>query len=329
MRLRIRSQRGNSVIDSVSATDSFLSLLQKISLLENIAISNLQLKVGFPPVLLAAQDAAKLSDLKVADGDLITVGNDASGKGVSLTQSTHEASQSLPRDAGRGVVDDTLLQTCAVKPRPSAVSDAFAVRREVPSNNSCLFLSFLKVYPSCAHSAKTSKDLREVIAKTVQSDPVEFNDAILGKTPQSYVLWIRNEDHWGGAIELAILAKHFQVEICAWDIRTAQPLVFGEAAGYVERVYLLYDGIHYDALVMNPVQDGPVDFDISVFDPEDTYTFGALQQLVQRLKDNGQFTDVAGFTLQCGACGAKLVGEKAALEHAQKTGHSNFSESSR
>ena len=39
-----------------------------------------------------------------------------------------------------------------------------------------------------------------------------------------------------------------------------------------------------------------------------------------------QFTDVANFTLRCGACQKGLKGEKEALEHAKATGHSNFSE---
>lgn len=38
------------------------------------------------------------------------------------------------------------------------------------------------------------------------------------------------------------------------------------------------------------------------------------------------YTDLAGFSLACGVCGAGLTGERAAREHAAATGHANFSE---
>ncbi len=41
----------------------------------------------------------------------------------------------------------------------------------------------------------------------------------------------------------------------------------GQDKGYKQRVYLLYDGLHYDALGLNPMPDGPEDFDITVFSP--------------------------------------------------------------
>jgi hypothetical protein len=34
------------------------------------------------------------------------------------------------------------------------------------------------------------------------------------------------------------------------DIATAKLLIYGEGCGYSQRLYLLYDGIHYDSLVL-------------------------------------------------------------------------------
>ena len=39
-----------------------------------------------------------------------------------------------------------------------------------------------------------------------------------------------------------------------------------------------------------------------------------------------KFTDTAKFDLRCLVCQCGLVGEKGAMEHAKKTGHTNFSE---
>lgn len=39
-----------------------------------------------------------------------------------------------------------------------------------------------------------------------------------------------------------------------------------------------------------------------------------------------QYTDTANFTLRCGVCYIGVRGEKEAAEHAQQTGHQNFSE---
>lgn len=39
-----------------------------------------------------------------------------------------------------------------------------------------------------------------------------------------------------------------------------------------------------------------------------------------------QFTDVAKFTLRCGVCKIGVKGESEAVEHAKKTGHTDFSE---
>ena len=39
-----------------------------------------------------------------------------------------------------------------------------------------------------------------------------------------------------------------------------------------------------------------------------------------------QYTDTTNFTLRCSVCQIGVRGEKEAMEHAQATGHANFSE---
>ncbi|XP_020228070.1 ubiquitin thioesterase OTU1 [Cajanus cajan] len=54
-----------------------------------------------------------------------------------------------------------------------------------------------------------------------------------------------------GAIELSILADYYGREIAAYDIQTTRCDLYGQVShfNYSERVMLIYDGLHYDALV--------------------------------------------------------------------------------
>lgn len=36
---------------------------------------------------------------------------------------------------------------------------------------------------------------------------MQWNEAVLGKSPVEYCAWIQHPDKWGGAIELSILSK--------------------------------------------------------------------------------------------------------------------------
>lgn len=47
----------------------------------------------------------------------------------------------------------------------------------------------------------------------------------------AYCAWITNPAHWGGGIELAILASHYRREIAAWNLATGACHVFGEDSG--------------------------------------------------------------------------------------------------
>jgi ubiquitin thioesterase OTU1 len=168
--------------------------------------------------------------------------------------------------------------------------------------------------------------LRNLIARAVGADPIEYNDAVLGKPVHDYQKWIKNEDHWGGAIELAILSRHFQLEIAACDIKTGNMIIFGEGCGYSERIYLAYDGIHYDFLAINPVENGPEDIDITVFHPDDGWVKRAMEDTVDLLRASGLYTDTHAFRLKCGKCGHIAIGERGAMEHMQDTGHMDFDE---
>ena len=65
----------------------------------------------------------------------------------------------------------------------------------------------------------------------------------------------------------AVTGRHYEREIAAYDIKTQRCDVYGEDKHYRERVMLIYDGLHYDALSIAAFQDAPEEIDVSVFDP--------------------------------------------------------------
>ncbi|KAF9611003.1 hypothetical protein IFM89_026309 [Coptis chinensis] len=125
--------------------------------------------------------------------------------------------------------------------------EGIVVRRVIPADNSCLFNAVGYVME---HDKLKAPELRQVIAATVASDPVKYTEAFLGKSNEEYCAWILDPEKWGGAIELSILAEYYGREIAAHDIQTSRCDLYGQAMNYPERVMLIYDGLHYDALAI-------------------------------------------------------------------------------
>ncbi|KAK9084836.1 hypothetical protein Sjap_025247 [Stephania japonica] len=201
------------------------------------------------------------------------------------------------------------------------------VRRVIPSDNSCLFNAVGFVMEHDKHKAH---DLRQVIAATVASDPEKYSEAFLGKPNGEYCAWIMDPEKWGGAIELSILADFYGREIAAYDIQTTRCDLYGQESKYPERVLLIYDGLHYDALAMSPAEGAPEEFDQTIFAVGKDRTIRPVEELAMNLVKEAHrkrsFTDTANFTLRCGVCQIGVIGEKEAVEHAQATGHVNFQE---
>ncbi|XP_052208236.1 OVARIAN TUMOR DOMAIN-containing deubiquitinating enzyme 2 isoform X2 [Diospyros lotus] len=180
------------------------------------------------------------------------------------------------------------------------------------------------------HDKTKAPELRQVIAATVASDPAQYSKAFLGKPNEEYCAWILDPEKWGGAIELAILAEYYGREIAAYDIQTTRCDLYGQGKNYCERVMLIYDGLHYDALAMSPADGAPEEFDQTIFSVQKDGTIGPAERLALSLAREQQrkrsYTDTANFSLRCGVCQIGVVGQKEAAEHAQATGHVNFQE---
>lgn len=95
--------------------------------------------------------------------------------------------------------------------------------------------------------------MREIISLHVSNDLETYNEAILGKPNPEYCEWIMKPESWGGAIEVSILSSYYGVEIAVVDITNALINRFGEDKEFGMRVFLLFDGIHYDPLYLESV----------------------------------------------------------------------------
>jgi len=197
-------------------------------------------------------------------------------------------------------------------------------RRIVPADNSCLFTSVdFVLHDGARVDTDAMQSLRCIIADAVEADPVTYNEAFLGRPNYEYCIWIKDESSWGGAIELSILSRHFCVEIDVIDTQSGRVDRFGQSENYSTRVLLIYDGIHYDPLVMESADGATVS---TVFPSSDDAVLTQALEIGAEAKSCRQFTDVRNFKLRCLVCQTMLRGEKDAMQHGSRTGHANFGE---
>ncbi|KAL9120480.1 MAG: hypothetical protein Q9187_002966 [Circinaria calcarea] len=199
--------------------------------------------------------------------------------------------------------------------------------RIMPDDNSCLFRAFNSAYFGAMDNMT---ELRSVIAQHIQAHPEEYPAVVLEKDPDDYCRWIQSENSWGGAIELDILSKHFDIEICSIDVQTLRVDRWNE--GKPKRCILVYSGIHYDVIALSASDPpyttayAPPEFDEKIFDAVDQAVLETAVELCRVLQRQHYYTDTGAFTVRCNVCGGSFKGEKGATEHAKETGHYDFGE---
>jgi len=91
----------------------------------------------------------------------------------------------------------------------------------MPDDNSCLFRAFgTAVVPG---DDLTMPELRSLVAGAIQAESDVYTKVVLEQSPDDYCRWIQTSDAWGGALEMGILAKHFDIEICSIDVKVYSP----------------------------------------------------------------------------------------------------------
>ncbi|KAL4783955.1 hypothetical protein BJX76DRAFT_348199 [Aspergillus varians] len=322
MQLRIRGPSGQFTL--ALAEDATVGDLRN-EIVDKTGLIAYDVKIGYPPTSLSldhTETHQKLTELGVQlhREQLIIAAKDGPetepairNEEVPTTIRSSSPKLSLSRKPN-SVAEDTPKVT-------SLEHDGIFVLRVMPDDNSCLFRA---ISTALLPGADTMVELRSIVAETIQRNPDVYTSAILGQPRDDYCRWIKNEDSWGGAIEMSILSKHFDIEVCSIDLGNLRLDRFNE--GQSKRCFLVYSGIHYDTITLSPGDNVSPEFDTTVFDASDSLVLEKVLALCKMLQEKDYYTDVAAFRLYCNICGGILVGEKGAKEHTTQTGHRNFSE---
>lgn len=331
IRLRVRGPQGVTTV-SVSSHSTWISLRQEIS--SKSGVEDFDLKYGYPPQPLPepTDPTTKLQDLpqKLNGEQLIVMPKITQQPSAPLPEqkSTSSSQEYPPKPLS---LERKKLPSMEDDPPeiPVPLLDGIMVLRVMPDDNSCMFRALSNAVLGSALDGMT--ELRSVVAQTISAQPDFYTEGLLEKKPAEYCQWIQREDSWGGGIELSILSKHFDIEICSINVQDCRVDKFNE--GKPTRCILVYSGIHYDVCAVTPYSGADPEADRKVFqvmkmDGEeiDGGALDAAVELCRGLQKRHYFTDTHGFKLKCFDCGEGGNGQKWAVQHAKSTGHGNFGE---
>lgn len=316
LRFRVRFKSGPPKVIRIEKEKTVADLFDMISKLSGIPVDNIVLKEAFPPppkVVNLPNHSQKLVDTKsLPSGTSLIV-----ERGMSIDKSSAKPSVSA--------VDEKLDQTEEKKPQQMTERKKHPqmTKRVIPDDNSCLFKSV--AYALENRAMENANDMRELIAGIVLSDPETWNQAILGMENEKYVEKIMQPNTWGGSIELSILAANYGCEIAAWDVSANRVNIFGQGCGYSKRIYVLYDGVHYDVLAQNlNGSSGAQTNDVTIFEPNDNLAFTQAASICENHFKQKKFTNVYTYKIKCNTCQSEMRGNDEVKEHADRTGHNDF-----
>ena len=337
MRIRVRGPSGVSTI-TLEPSQTIGSL--KSAIQEATSVPDFDLRYGYPPKPLDITEldaGTKLSDSGMQlDGEqLIVTPREIQSKLENPVKAQDhippsKAVKPLPMQNNQGLLPLERKQTGVENDPPELPLPSHGgtlVLRVMPDDNSCMFRALSS---AVLGSIDSMTELRSAVAQGIQANPELYGEAMLQQKPDEYCRWIQMETSWGGGIELSILSQHFEVEICSINVQDLRIDRFNE--GKAERCILVYSGIHYDAIALNPSSpphtkaDVPPDFDVKVFSSFDDTILAKARELCKVLQGKHYFTDTAAFSVTCNDCGWVGNGEHGATQHAKDTGHYNFGE---
>jgi len=360
--LRVRSKKSqNAILRDVDTNETVASLLKKLSELTGVPEQNIALLKGFPPKRISYVTSNLVESLGFHNQDTIIVESDmnaspntggegpsagaaaAAVRSATAGSATVSSSDSSDNDIipSPGTEDLPQYPVVTVEDSPPNANiepsvahliptdcsqPGLLLRMVVPSDNSCLFTSVTYCLTGALPNAleEGSGFLRDLIANTVAADTTRFSEAMLGRPNAEYVEWIKKPESWGGGIELAILAEFYSIQISVLDTQSLHISNFGEDRNYSQRIFLIYDGIHYDPLYFEPFNQGGNT--ATMFDVNSTRVTDMAMQVAQEAHASNQFTDLKNFSLRCQVCNTLLKGQEEAQAHAKKTAHTAFAE---
>lgn len=324
---RVKTRSGQFLVDSLSLEENSIGELKAaIWSLTKVHPDQCRIKIGFPPEeIFLVDDSQRIGEIFKSARETMLLEEEGTGGGGG--GGTGKKRTSFFKTNQNKILNSISISICvapaaAAPPPPQPKPKRTMHRVEVPANNSCMFVSVnycltRRLRPKCP-------ELRELIANTVKADPETYSEAFLGKPNSEYCTWIRNEDHWGGGIELSILSKYHQLEIVAVDTQNTRLNRFGEDQAYDRRIFLIFDGIHYDPLIVRDSAD-PNNQEQAIFLADDAEATELAIAFAREAKAKHQYTDVNRMVLRCGQCGHTFP-QTEARAHAKATGHADFSE---
>lgn len=314
---------------------SYLALISAVAEVTKIPEAELEILVGFPPKLLQPTSIHSLArDLGILSGTTLTARSNAEKKelGKTLLEMGFaptiivEALHSMrSKDLEGAIMEcDRILSSTS----HSSSSVKKMVVWTIPADNSCLF-NAIDFLVSEKTPARGPQWYREVVAEVIRSNPEMYNADFLDKSPADYINWILQPCKWGGEIEIAILSEFLQLEIAVVGIQTLVSLVYGQGGGYSKRIYLIYDGSHYDAVVHTDDFRSPspaLHRTTRVLPSGSDDLLDEVKAIAAERQRKRQFTNLQSGAMICKQCDTVLVGQREAVEHAKATGHTNFGE---
>lgn len=309
---KLRTPKGQFSIENISPSLTLKDFKLQLSKKTGIKSEQLTIKSGYPPKEISHSSInTPIKSLDISNGDLLII-----EENLKIPLEPQKNSPKSHQNKEK-VLD---LSSIPAEQTPNK-EGLIMIRRVVPADNSCLFRSIAYNLNPKAQSFNI-EEARELIAGYILSNPEEY-EGLLEKSPQEYSQWIMKDTSWGGEPELIILAKHYNIEICAISVQSCQCFYYNSAA--MKRMFVIYDGIHYDAVARNICEE-ITDNDVSLFEKNDQCAVDGCIVLANNLRKIHQYTDVSNFDIQCLVCLKGLKGEKDVAEHSKETGHCNFKE---
>ena len=177
------------------------------------------------------------------------------------------------------------------------------VVREIDSDNSCLFNSIGYLQDKSSFNENTAQNLRNMISNHIKNNIEKYNSSYLNMSNEEYQNFIINKNNWGGAIEIQILSDILQIEICTFDIENMQTLFFGENNNYNQIIFIMYNGIHYNSLVLLPEGCSDFDFDLTKFpNYMKTTLTNKFFEIIKKMNSENQFVNLNNMAIICDDC---------------------------
>jgi len=290
IKLKVRTPAGDKLVHdaSLSKQSTLLQLQQHLQQITSIPVAEQQLSTTYPPPghVLEGPDFATLAELKISSGDVLLLKRmappTASTAAVAAPPAASQRPVSPPKPAPATLQELQHLRPLSVQP--------------IANDNSCLFNAvggLVEGFHACGPALVT--ELRQTVASIISANSDgRYSEGYLGAPPDKYTRHILQPDTWGGGIELSVLAEFHDVEIAALDVETCHQYIFGESADpklrKTRRIYLVYSGVHYDALEERHDNGQPP---TRIFRADDELAASRALLAVRQLQAAGSFTNVA------------------------------------